>query len=168
MLLGGGALAALVVVGYYFTIYNNSSGCDSEIRSRLHPQDMWPPSEDLRGIEFSLEVTPGEIAQMRFTQRNVTDETIPFATGFHDPNFFIIDAKSCEHVWIWQSPMLLGISYQEIGPYEERMWTAGWERVDDLGRPVGPGEYLVFGMYRFIEAVGKTPTFLSSHELRVE
>ena len=167
-LLSAGVLTVLAAVGY-FTVYTNNDGCDSDIRSPFRSPDVqWPPGEDMSGIEFSFEVMSGETAQMRFTQRNVTDETISFATGGGNPNFFIVAASSCELVWIRYKTVLLGIFFHELGPYEERMWSAEWERVTQLGAPVDPGEYLVYAKYGFVVDGGQ-PTFLSSpHKLEVE
>ena len=159
----------MLALGYYFTVDNQSEVCD-EVGSLMRPQDMWPPDEgDLRGIEFSFDVESGETARLRLTQRNVSDKTISYTAGHGSPNFFIVAASSCDEVWVWQKIVLLATSDGELAPHEERVWAVEWARVNQLGEPVDPVEYLAYATYGFLVDGGSSPTFLSSpRRLEVE
>ena len=61
----------------------------------------------------------GEMAPMRLTQGNVTDEPDRWRLVMVIQNFLIVAARSCEVGWARHEVMLLGIFYQVLGSYEE-------------------------------------------------
>ena len=157
----------------------DAESCDSKIaqtRERTSPpwpppDAQWPPGRDLSGIEFGFEVTSGETVQMRLTQRNITDQTVRFQIGDGDPNFLAVRVENCATVWIWKPIILLPIFYRELMPHEERVWLPEWERTTTEGKPVEPGEYLVYAIYGFIVddwPDGQGPHYLSlPHKVNV-
>ena len=108
-------------------------------------------------MKFSLEVWPDERwVELQATERNDTDEPIHYRTG--DFFFVIVDASRCEVVWAGPSYDVPEPRYdatlQPDQVYRRSTW---WGRAVDNGRPVPPGNYLAYVIYRFAQPRAEPP-----------
>ena len=103
-----------------------------------------PPSvEFFQSLSPSLEVLDGEKVEIRLMLRNVTDEAVTFTLGFFPSHIFYVTTQLCEVVWNTATGRLLPILIRSLGPDEAELFVERWERVDNEGRPVPPGTYLI-------------------------
>ena len=110
-------------------------------------ENLWilaPPSvEFFRSLSPSLEVMDGEKVEIRLMLRNVTDEAVTYSLGFFPSHIFYVTTQLCEVVWNSATGRLLPIRIRGLEPGEEELFVERWERVDNEGRPVPPGTYLI-------------------------
>ena len=114
-----------------------------ELRQRYKSPTRGP----LRGVEFSLEFTIYEaFVELRWTQRNSTDETIRFKSRSSEPAYLILDANSCDVVWEKQANL-------HSNAYE-------------YFSPPSAGVYLAYALYLLAEP--EEVYITSPREIRIE
>ena len=117
--------------------------------------DSAPPSlpdHIIHSLEIAPQVPYGETVIMKQTIRNIGDEVV----GFSLPGTYInvvVETSDGQHVWhSWHGKAYFpGISFEDLEPGDEWVFTDEWEQVDNRGEPVPPGTYLVRGYLDTVE-----------------
>ena len=136
------------------------------------PLDLGEPLDEafLSAIDYSLELvsqTPyGETVQMKLRLRNISDKPVSFSLGGRPPHDFVVSTSGGEQVWHWKCAKitLQPLDSKTLDPGEELEFIGEWEQVDNRGKPVSPGTYLVRGVLN-LDPPEKLVT--ESHELEV-
>ena len=121
--------------------------------SRWPIGDENPPKEAvLRAIDYSLEVEDqtsyGETVQLKLKLRNASDDPIAFNLGGSPPHDFVVYTPVGEQVWHWKCARftLAVLDSETLEPGQAMELIGEWEQVDNRGKPVPPGTYLVRGI----------------------
>ena len=129
-----------------------------------------PGEEFLDAIDYSLEAVSkspyGDTVSMKLKLRNTSDEPVQFFTGDRPPHDFVVTTSDGEEVWHWQCAkiILFPLDRKTLEPGEELEFTGEWEQVDNRGKPVPPGTYLIRGVLK-MESPERLVT--PPHKLRV-
>ena len=124
----------------------------------------------LDGVTFSVEVASqapyGETVSLKLVLRNVSNETVRFYRGGRPSHDFVVSAPNGDEVWHWWCAKYreLPLGREVLGPGEALELYGEWEQVDNRGKPVPAGDYLVRGVL-FMETPEQLVT--SPHKLEV-
>ena len=124
----------------------------------------------LDAVTFSLDAAPrvsyGETVTLKLVLRNVSDETVHFYRGGRPSHDFVVSAPNGDEVWHWWCAKfrLLPLDNEVLGPGEVLELSGEWEQVDNRGKPVPAGNYLVRGVL-YMETPEQLVT--SPHRLQV-
>ena len=122
----------------------------------------------LDGVTFSVEVASqapyGETVSLKLVLRNVSNETVRFYRGGRPSHDFVVSAPNGDEVWHWWCAKYreLPLGREVLGPGEALELYGEWEQVDNRGKPVPAGDYLVRGVL-FMETPEQLVT--SPHKL---
>ena len=129
-----------------------------------------PGEEFLDAIDYSLEAVSkspyGDTVSMKLKLRNTRHEPVQFFMGGRPAHDFVITTADGEEVWNWQCAkiILFPLDRKILEPGEELEFTGEWEQVDNRGKPVPPGTYLIRGVLK-MESPERLVT--PPHKLRV-
>ena len=129
-----------------------------------------PGEEFLDAIDYSLEAVSkspyGDTVSMKLKLRNTRHEPVQFSMGGRPAHDFVITTADGEEVWNWQCAkiILFPLDRKILEPGEELEFTGEWEQVDNRGKPVPPGTYLIRGVLK-MESPERLVT--PPHKLRV-
>ena len=124
----------------------------------------------LDGVTFSVEAASqapyGETVSLKLVLRNVSNETVRFYRGGRPSHDFVVSAPNGDEVWHWWCAKYreLPLGREVLGPGEALELYGEWEQVDNRGKPVPAGDYLVRGVL-FMETPEQLVT--SPHKLEV-
>ena len=113
-----------------------------------------PGEEFLDAIDYSLEAVSkspyGDTVSMKLKLRNTRHEPVQFSMGGRPAHDFVITTADGEEVWNWQCAkiILFPLDRKILEPGEELEFTGEWEQVDNRGKPVPPGTYLIRGVLK--------------------
>lgn len=129
-----------------------------------------PGEEFLDAIDYSLEAVSkspyGDTVSMKLKLRSTRHETVQFSMGGRPAHDFVVTTSDGEEVWNWQCAkiILFPLDRRILEPGEELEFTGEWEQVDNRGKPVPPGTYLIRGVLK-MESPERLVT--PPHKLRV-
>lgn len=113
------------------------------------------PRADARAVSEWLQVTltaPASVdsagtVPLKMTVKNASQAPLSFRYGATPFTDFVVETAQGTHIWRQECPWY-GFEGAPVtyAPGEEHSFTAEWELVDDLGKPVPPGTYLIHGL----------------------
>ena len=119
----------------------NDSPCDmNKLFGSERPQ---PDERYVRTFDPTLEAVTGNTVKMALKLRNTTNWTQTLILGGSPPHYFVVTTTDCEAVWSRPKVFFMAVFHHYLVGDEEKSFTGEWERVDDDGQPVAPGEYLM-------------------------
>ena len=126
-------------------------GCEGIGQWPRDPGDS-PDEPFLRTTQLSLEVVSQvayeETVSMKLTLRNVTDEPLELVLGGVPAYDFVVTKSDGDGVWHWKCGRITQqvLDNRTLGPGEELEFIGDWEQVDNQGKPVPTGVYVVSGV----------------------
>ncbi len=98
-------------------------------------------------LDVPASVKLGDRVPLTLKARNTTPAPCSLYLGGRPPHDFVV-RRGGSLVWNWRHgrPVQLVLEVRRLGPKEEAVFEGEWDQVDNSGRRVPPGTYLVRGV----------------------